>query len=152
MRTRPSPKERESSNRPAPRSSQIEFGFSSSFRRPVSRPASAAPALVRPPRRRRGTAPATRRLAISPEAFAGSDGDVGRRHGLVEAGVAILATMAFGLGWAAYESDRAAPATASPGSSGAGYAVAPALATAGVEDAEWATDSFFATTESSSTR
>jgi len=102
------------------------------------------------PRRRRGVTPASRRLAISPEAFAGPQGDAGRRalrrsDGLVEAGVALLATIAFGLGWAAYELDfdlgidLGFAGSEASSSEYALLAPAVALGVAGVEDAEWTT-------------
>ncbi|MEM9176023.1 MAG: hypothetical protein AAGC67_12380 [Myxococcota bacterium] len=131
-----------------PITDQAEFTFSSDFRRPRGRaetggPASrrATPPLTRPPRRRRGIAPATRRLAISREAFAAGGDDAAGYGGVVEAAVAIFATMAFGLGWAAYEL-RFDRATEAPEAAGSEYAlVAPLspLGVAGAEDAEWQT-------------
>ena len=153
---------------------QAEFTFSSDFRRPRGVPASPQPArprterrsspplspslppslppelppgLPRTPRRRRGVAPASRRLAISPEAFGGSESDDSSYGGAVEVAVAILATMAFGLGWAAYELDFELP-NASPSAQSSAitvegdYAlVAPTtpFGLAGAEEAEWTT-------------
>ena len=145
---------------------QAEFTFSSDFRRPRGVPASPQPArqrterrsspplsrslppeLPRTPRRRRGVAPASRRLAISPEAFGGSESDDSSYGGAVEVAVAILATMAFGLGWAAYELDFELP-NASPSAQSSAIAVegdyalvAPTtpFGLAGAEEAEWTT-------------
>jgi len=137
---------------------QTEFVFSADFRRPrgVASPARrraerASSPLVRPPRRRRGLAPARQRLTISPEAFPRTGGERGRRapidaaglDGLLEAIVAILATMAFGLAWAAYELDFELDFDFRTGPSLAGeYAlVVPEtrFGLAGVEEAEWTT-------------
>ncbi len=73
------------------------------------------PRPIRATRPRGVLAPQTRRLAIAPEAFAASPpAPAGRRGfaGLIEALVAMLATLACGLGWAAYELERAHPARA----------------------------------------
>lgn len=136
---------------------QAEFIFSSEFRRPRgvapthspqpsasgprSRRRPGPPPLPRTPRRRRGVAPSSRRLAISREAFRQSDDDAGQ-GGLVEAGVAILATMAFGFGWAAYELgfDAFSSKFSAGGAQATEYAlvVPPSpLGVAGVEGAEW---------------
>jgi hypothetical protein len=133
----------------SPRVSQIELGFSTAFQRPRARgeqraTAAPLPALILAPRRRRGVVPATRRLAISPEAFVGPQSDRGtcslrRSDGLVEAGVTLLATIAFGLGWAAYELDFAFGDSGASSSEYALHAPAVALGVAGVEDAEWTT-------------
>lgn len=143
---------------------QTEFVFSADFRRPrglaapTRRGAERAPSpLAGPPRRRRGLVPPGQRLPISPEAFARPEGERSRRapivaaslDGLLEAIVAILATMAFGLAWAAYELDfeldfdfRTA-ASGHPGGSLAGeYALIVPEARfglAGIEEAEWTT-------------
>lgn len=106
---------------PHPANVQTEFAFARAFQRPRGLRAapssqgersqserSLPPVLSRPPRRRRGVVPTTRRLAISPEAFLDSARPAGRFDGVVEAGIAVLATMAFGLGWAAFELDRRA--------------------------------------------
>jgi len=102
----------------SPRVSQIEFGFSSAFRRP----------------RARGELRAT----------GGPKGDPGTRplhrsDGLVEAGGALLATIAFGLGWAAYELDFGFGDSGTSSSEYALHTPAVALGVAGVEDAEWTT-------------
>lgn len=114
---------------------QTEFVFSADFRRP------------------RGVASPTRRGAerapIDAASFDTASFDAASFDGLLEAIVAILATMAFGLAWAAYELDfeldfdfRTA-ASAHPGGSLAGeYAlVVPEtrFGLAGVEEAEWTT-------------
>lgn len=140
---------------------QPEFTFSSDFRRPrgvsstlrpppqrTERRSSPplSPQLPRTPRRRRGVAPASRRLAISPEAFGASDGAGAGYGGAVEVAIAILATMAFGLGWAAYELGFELPTSSSPSEQtsaitlGGEYAlVVPTtpFGLAGAEGAEW---------------
>lgn len=139
---------------------QTEFIFSADFRRPrgVASPLRRSGErgtlpLVRPPRRRRGVAPTRQRLPISAEAFASPASDRGIRRprdaarygGLLEAAVAILATMAFGLAWAAYELDFDFRSTASPrppASLAGGYAVVAPMTSfglAGAEEAEWTT-------------
>ncbi|MBJ20186.1 MAG: hypothetical protein GY910_26000 [bacterium] len=56
---------------------------------------------------RRRARPQASRLAISPEAFESTRSDRGGgRKGLLEAAAALLATIAFGLGWAAVELER----------------------------------------------
>ena len=136
---------------------QAEFIFSSEFRRPRGvapthspQPPASGPRsrwrpgplpLPRAPRRRHGVAPPSRPLAISREAFRPSDEDAGQ-NGLVEAGVAILATMAFGFGWAAYELgfDASSPEVSAGGAPATEYAVVvppSPLGVAGVEGAEW---------------
>ncbi len=149
---------------------QTEFSFSPDFRRPRAVAAATrrsaergtpprVPLLAPSPRRRRGVGPARRRLAIAPEAFASPDSPdtpappkaplarsrAGSRFdGLLEAVVAILATMAFGLAWAAYELDfDFGPGdAASPSSLEGEYAlVAPTtpFGLAGAAEAEWTT-------------
>lgn len=58
---------------------------------------------ARRPRRNPPLAPQTRRLEIAPEAFAQLPEKGRRGHDLIEAGITLLATIAFGLGYAAFE-------------------------------------------------
>ncbi|MCR9097672.1 MAG: hypothetical protein NXI30_25930 [bacterium] len=141
----PPARQRAERRSPPPRSRPLSPSLSSS--RPPEFAHEISSELPRTPRRRRGVAPASRRLAISPEAFGGSESDAWSYGGAVEVAVAILATMAFGLGWAAYELDfelpSAAPSAQSSATTVAGdYAlIAPTtpFGLAGAEEAEWTT-------------
>ena len=78
-----------------------------------ARPGPATPAIALPALSRRHLAPQTRRLEISPEAFAAAEsgGPVRRgvevyREGLLEAVLVLLATVGFGLAWVVVEQGR----------------------------------------------
>ncbi len=97
---------------------QTELAFPP--RPPHSSPPPLAPLSSPPPERarvrpaRRPLAPQTRRLEISPEAWAAAESGGGlsrpalesRREGVLEALLVLLATVGFGLGWVAVEQGR----------------------------------------------
>ena len=73
----------------------------------------APPPVVSPTRSRRPLAPQTRRLEISPEAYAAAESGGAaqpeartRQEGLLEAVLVLLATVGFGLAWMAVEQGR----------------------------------------------